>query len=284
MASYFTSSPTLAGIAAVLVTLSASRAAASDIRVLTIDIDGAPHCETAPGCSMMGMTCDSPPGTMCIDLALPGMVTRVPSCVAPALVRYCCAAATDCPILGGVTGRCIAPTPGDASFGFGLCAYTSVDPCLGAFGATDAEIIQMCFRTTAGDGTGPYGTVPFGVGDCDGDGMANDVDVCLCDPDNVCVSTDAGVPVDPDGGTGDVDAGAPIDAGPQEMPVDAGPSDFDANLPPGTGLDFRGAGGCTCEAASTHHSAGGTMAALLVLGGLLRARRRSRGRSTRLSA
>lgn len=277
MTSYFTSSRSLATLAAALVALVASPAAAG-VQVLVIDGDGALHCMTPPSCDTAGTACIDVPGTSCVPLESPaGAENR---CVAPALVQYCCSTADDCPMVDGVLGRCVAPT--DATFGSGLCAYEMVPSCLEADPRTDAVIITSCFRTTSGAATGPYGTVPWAVGDCDGDGVANMMDMCVCDPTNMCtMERDAGIPAD-------VDAGPvqPEDAGPPEMPIDAGSGAIDANVPATTGLDFRGSGGCACEAAGTRSAAGGPLAALLAIGGLVasRIRRRSRGRSAALSA
>lgn len=275
MPTHFASPRALATLAALFVTLAASPAAA--FRVLSLDPSGVPSCDAPVDCGTPGTTCDATPFTTCEALYYPGSMDFVNMCVAPDYVRYCCEADADCPVQGSVPGHCVLPRTGDPSFGSGLCAYGVVDRCLGAGPRSDGQIIAACFRTTAGESTAPYGTVPWASGDCDGDGMRNDTDVCLCDPGNTCRMSDGGV--DP------VDAGMPIepDAGDEQdagtAPFDAGTPDVDANLPPGTGLTFRGAGGLSCDLGHGRDDRGGALAALLALGGVLgwRLRRRSRG-------
>ena len=276
MSPYFASPRPLAPLAAILALLFAAPAAAQQVRVLSIGADGAPHCDGPPGCPFTGGPCDAPLGTVCTPLTFNGAIDLIPSCVAPELVRYCCEADLDCPVLGGVVGRCLGPSPGDSTFGSGICVYTPAHPCLNTGGRTDAQILAACFRTAEGLGTSPYGIVPWNQGDCDGDRIANGVDGCVCDASNTCAAPDAGAPGPDAGPAVEPDAGG-ADAG--ERPMDAGAAGFDANLPPGTGLDFRGEGGCACAAGGGRGTGGHAAGPLLALGAGLLAwgRRRSRG-------
>ncbi len=275
MPTHFASPRALATLAALFVTLAASPAAA--FRVLNISTAGTPSCDAPIDCVTPGTPCDLPSSTTCESLHYPGSADFVNMCVAPDYVRYCCETDADCPVQGTMPGRCVLPRLGDTSFGAGLCAYGVFEHCRGAGLRSDAQAIAACFRTTAGESTAPYGTVPWAYGDCDGDGMPNGTDVCLCDPGNTCRMSDGGV--DPS------DAGMPVepDAGPEQdagtVPFDAGTPDVDANLPPGTGLTFRGAGGLSCDLGHGRDDRGGALAALFAVGSLLgwRLRRRSRG-------
>lgn len=266
----FTHARMFAPLAAAFVALTASPAAA--FQVLTLDAAGAPSCVEAPGCDpTVGPVCDGADTMTCTALTLPPGPDAVYFCVDPVYVRYCCSTDSPCPTIDGTVGHCVLPTAGDPSFGQGLCIYGLLPPpCLGTLGRTDAQIIAACFRPTLGSGSAPYGTVPWATGDCDGDGLGNGMDECVCDPSNLCTAVDAGVP--------ELDAGPPVEVDAATPPPDAGPVGIDANLPPGTGLNFRGAGGC--DATHTRGADGGPLTALLTVIGVLclRPRRRSRGR------
>ncbi len=283
MASSFTSlctfSRALASLAAVVVVLVVSPATAQQALVI---IDDAPSCEALQPCTAPGTVCTGPLGGVCTALSYAEGGT-VKACIAPDVV-YCCATGADCPLLVGTpAGACVGPRTGDLTFGHGLCSYGPWESCLAAFDGTDAELVQACFEPAVGSGSAPYGIVPFALGDCDGDDTPNGTDPCVCDNSATCemsgidggmTNTDAGA--GPDAGS-DTDAGAnSIDAG-ELPPFDLGTRDVDANLPPGAGLDFRGDGGCVCEAGGVRATGtSGSAALLLTLSGLFALARRRR--------
>jgi len=275
-ASLCTFSRALASLAAVVVVVVVSPATAQQALVI---IDDAPSCEALQPCTAPGMACSGSRGAVCKTLRSADG-TSVNACVAADVV-YCCAIAADCPLPsapGTAAGTCVGPRTGDSTFGHGLCSYGPWESCLAAFDGTDAELVQACFEPAMGTGTAPYGIVPFALGDCDGDDTPNGTDPCVCDSSATCgmsgidggmTTTDAGA--GPDASTNAMDAG--------ELPlVDFGAADVDANAPPGTGLDFRGAGGCACEVGSARATGTSGSAALLLLtlGGLLAVRTRRR--------
>lgn len=276
---YFAWSRTLASVAAVFVVLAASSAHAQE--ALVINASG-PECQSLEQCKIPGTRCDGALGGTCETIALvDGSTKKI--CVDRSTIVFCCEGpgAGDCPqpSAGMTEPTCVGPR--DGTFGRGLCSYSDWDACLTAATGTDAELIEACFQPPAG-GTPPlppglYGTVPLAGGDCDRDGIENgDEPGCVCDRAPECASVD--------GGMSGTDAGADLDAGANTQdagelpPFDSGSADIDANLPPGAGLDFRGAGGCACEAGGARASGpSGSAALLLTLGGFLAlcARRRS---------
>jgi len=135
--------------------------------------------------------------------------------------------------------------------------------------------------------------VPYELGDCDRDGVTNEIDGDPCRP-----PTDAGTPPAPDAGmmsntdagAGDADAGSgDADAGPGE-PFDGGSTtDGDAGEapPPNVPVQFGGGGGCRCRASAGSTPAPWPLALLglawLSRSGARRARRRRRGARGRRS-
>jgi hypothetical protein len=269
---YFASFRTLASVAAGFVVVAASVAEAQP-KALFITSEG-PECRTLEECPDPGEVCGAA-GEVCKATQYSdGSDANV--CVVFGTVQYCCETATDCPApsAGGRPATCVLPR--DATFGHGLCSYVDWDPCLAELPLTDAELVRACFEPAMGVGTAPYGIVPLALGDCDGDGIANGAELgCICDPSSECGSGDR------DGGMTTPDAGAnTMDAG-ELPPFDSGTGDVDANLPPGTGLDFRGAGGCACEAGDSRAiDARGSAALLLTLGALFAVRTRRRRSNT----
>jgi len=274
---YFTSSRRFSQIAGVLIVLSASAAEAQP-KALVITSDG-PSCEELDTCDGAGAEC-----RMLREACVPTVYRDGSSrnlCVAVATVQYCCGEDSDCPLpaAGGGMATCVMPR--DTTFGHGLCSYVDWDPCLGGLPGTSAELLQSCLTPPGvALGPGPYGTVPFRLGDCDDDGIANGDDRgCVCDSSPECGISGL------DGGMNTQDAGEALDASANtddagEVPaVDSGTADVDANLPPGTGLDFRGDGGCACEAGGVRATGtSGFAALLLTLSGLFAVRtRRLRG-------
>ncbi len=122
-------------------------------------------------------------------------------------------------------------------------------------------------------------------GDCDRDGVKNGIERtgCVCDADPACgVEPDAGVP---DAGAA-ADGGANIDAGSTDD-RDSGPAvglDAGARSDAGSGdvsrdpghFDYRGSGGCTCQAADPGSAATWLLLGFAVLVGRALRRRASR--------
>jgi hypothetical protein len=274
MSNLFAFRRALGALAAAVVALVASPAAAFTV-LSFVNADGttltSPICIEAPACTTPSAPCDLPASTMCTELTYSTGTDVLNVCVAELYVRYCCQVPADCPMQGTLTGECVLPPAGDTSFESGLCVYGTVPACLEPGARTAAQILSACFHGITGEGTAPYGTVPWAMGNCDGDSLTNgeEPSSCVCNSDPVCGTVDAGPPADVDGGA-PLDAGHNQDAG--ETPFDAGGVAIDANLPPGAGLDFRGSGGC--DAAHTRGASGGSLAGLLALAGVLAVRRR----------
>jgi len=276
---YFTSSRRFSQIAGVLIVLSASAAEAQP-KALVITSDG-PSCEELDTCDGAGAEC-----RMLREACVPTVYRDGSSrnlCVAVATVQYCCGEASDCPLPAADGGMATCVMTRDAMFGHGLCSYVDWDPCLRDSLLSDADLVRKCFEPPMGVDPvpSPYGIVPFALGDCDGDDTPNGTDPCVCDNSATCGMS--GI----DGGMTTTDAGAGPDASTNTMdagelpPFDFGTADVDANLPPGTGLDFRGDGGCACEVGGVRATGtSGFAALLLTLSGLfaVRTRRRRKAR------
>jgi hypothetical protein len=133
---------------------------------------------------------------------------------------------------------------------FGVCVYEFAfcAPAMGRAAPLDAEVVARCLGPLGcrsdGSRPEPYGLESWMNGDCDCDGRKNggDSDPCL--------------PLD--GGPSDaavVDAAAEEDAG-EPLGADLGAApEMDAGLPSGFGIDFRGGGGCTCDAVGSRWGA-----------------------------
>lgn len=134
--------------------------------------------------------------------------------------------------------------------GFGVCSDRMDDRPRACGGD---EITAACFDGASWEN-----------GDCDGDDLLNaaDPEPCVCDPSSPC----------------GMDAGGGGDSGMNVSGPDGGASELDAGpAPPAAddGWDYRGSGGCTCDAASS----GGDVAWLAVgVAVALGARRRRRSR------
>ena len=276
---YFASSRRFSQIAGVLIVLSASAAEAQP-KALVITAAG-PDCVELEPCAGPGASCRAPT-ERCVPTSYSGGSSDSNLCVAVATVQYCCGEDSDCPLpaAGGGMATCVMPR--DTTFGHGLCSYVDWDPCLRDSLISDADLVRKCFEPPMGVDPvpSPYGIVPVALGDCDGDGIANGDDRgCVCDSSPECGISGL------DGGMNTQDAGEALDASAntddagEVPPVDFGTGDVDANLPPGTGLDFRGDGGCACEAGGVRATGtSGFAALLLTLSGLFAVRtRRLRG-------
>ena len=263
--SSFDSARAIGRVVAVGLMMVAVPAAAGPPEVVTLE-SGAPQCVSTMDCSSAPTDCPAD-GPICNAFTFPGSGGRGSACVDVVTAVYCCNSDDDCPDDGTLgLATCVDPSGGDPSLDVRICVYPGVDLCRGR-GVLDAEALDRCFVN--GIGTAPYGLVPWAFGDCDGDAAPNGTDACPCDPSPGCGP--------------DLDGGVGIDAGPT-VEMDLGVPAFDASIPPGQGLNYRGGGGCVCAAGgSPRHTTRHAGLALLALGAIFAFRRHhtSRGRSTR---
>lgn len=221
------------------------------------------------------LPCSSP--SMCEQPGIPAcgtLVTGEQACVPSANTRYnlvCCQSNTECVDVHGNQGTCrtINQPPHES---FNVCIWDAP----GTFcrsGASDVRFIdfEACAGEVPGEGDHTLAQKLL-VGDCDGDEVTNEFDVCPCafsdttaDGCPEVVDEDAGVPTDggniADGSTPDAtssDSGTRTDSGSAANP-----------------FQFGGGGGCEGCAAGGE-SAGDLSLILLVLAALF-----ARGRHAR---
>ena len=171
------------------------------------------RCEYYDSCEAGGVACET---DHCLDSECVNALTL-------ASEYACCGDGAGCP--EGST------CDNSGGFDFGICTDEARPTC-------DHSVAADCFAGTSWDD-----------GDCDGDGIKNVEETAGCEcmdarskeSEDVC-RPDAGMPMTlRDAGTDDV-----VDSGPN--PFDAG---TDAPKPPrADALDYRGSGGCTCDAGS----------------------------------
>lgn len=186
-------------------------------------VPGTEHTSFEVGCA--DVTCE--PGRVCVELADVGA-----RCIDPSHEIVCVPGEGGCDVcpMNLTTGadpevcRVITLPDGPHS----ICIYSVGLVCLGddSFGF-DA---LLCLPSVVDDPS-------IAAGDCDGDGVPNSEDTCLCER-----------------GTGPSCALVPVDAGTLDAGgVDAGPSLLDAATRDGSTTPiipvFRGGGGCACGAA-----------------------------------
>lgn len=250
---------TLLGVLALLAGSSSARAQG----VLARGADGEVACVPGDAHTHLGAICDGlscPAPRVCLEV--PGLGAR---CLDPANEIACFPGSEGCdacPLIstGADPESCrVVDLPAGRH---ALCFYSGGLLCLGE--AT--RDIGACLPEI-GD------TPSIAAGDCDGDGVVNAADRCLCES----------APGSADGCA--FDGGAPIDAGSLE-PIDAAVPDAGGDeLDASAALDaaqeaalpsFRGGGGCTC---GVHRATRGGAPLAMVLFVLAVARRSSRRRS-----
>ncbi len=239
--------------------LVASAAHAQPLMLVRLD-SGELTCQGLDECDSAATSCASGAGT-CSRF---GTITDRTFCGNGVDTFLCCSsdgmgsADADC-MIDGVSGRCImdlgpsvsAMVPGVCIFGEGTEAPTfCVDDSVPA-----KEWIERCLTTPAGEPTSNWSD-----GDCDGDHATNAEDLrCggVCDPTNTPTAgmmgcgpdagaTDGGLGVDGSIDGGAVDAGTPDTGRGDAVGGDgsSGLGDSDSSDP----TNFRGAGGCACDA------------------------------------
>jgi uncharacterized protein (TIGR03382 family) len=145
-------------------------------------------CEAASGCDE--------PEPSCVELGSGEMVCSDQSSAKFELT--CCETDVDCGERDKVKGECVYFT--DEASGddrIGTCLYPEVfDLCLDDLERPDFSSVLGCFDLANDDQRSL--AERYRVGDCDGDGLTNEVDPCPCSMDDAClvVDEDGGV-IDP---------------------------------------------------------------------------------------
>lgn len=232
-------------------------------------------CSHPTDCTALGETCQSVTlaagftGQFCLR-----DVTSEVFCCVEGSGMFDCPVGSSCSMIGSGGGSVPGICTGSAR---SYCVDSTAIPD-GALSAILSCIVLPAPPCVVPRPLRPPNPVPFAMGDCDGDGIANELDANPCIVD-VPTCSDGGVPdasTTPDAGTIARDAGGNADAGPPDqdagdVPVDAGSLAMDAaTIPPG--ITFRGAGGCACNVAG-NDSRRAHLALALVLVVLARRRR-----------
>jgi uncharacterized protein (TIGR03382 family) len=197
--------------------------------------DGVLYCEPF-------VTCESDAQCAELEPHCEPLATGETVCTAHESTRYellCCESSEQCGARSDVAGTCVTFT--DEENGqepVGVCLYHGIfDLCLEAGETATFADAAGCFDASLGSLSSL--AERYRVGDCDGDGVQNDIDPCPCSPEDACL-------VGEDGGVGSDDAG--------KVSVQAG---------------ISGGGGCSAAPSP------GPWAIMGVLGALILRRRRS---------
>jgi uncharacterized protein (TIGR03382 family) len=119
-------------------------------------------------------------------------------CTALSDARYelqCCENSEECGSRADVPGTCVEfSQEASGAANVGVCLYTSVfDLCLGDAETAEIGDVIGCFNLATDNVTSL--AERYRTGDCDGDGVQNDVDPCPCSADDACLTAgDGGVP------------------------------------------------------------------------------------------
>jgi MYXO-CTERM domain-containing protein len=238
-------------------------------------------CGNLAPCSTAGAFCDTGPGGVAVTCEILPNGQRACSPFEGGFGEvFCCTSDADCGGLDGVPGTCDFIRDG-----ISVCSWPEVfDFCGGETTDLTRDAVVNCVKLSV-DGDAP---VDWAKGDCDEDGIYNDVDECPCEAGDGCFfEPDAGVPDagwdagidDFDAGIDDFDAGVvEVDAGPVEPPPPPPERDAGPEPPPGmdagydtTGVSFTGDGGCSVS--STEQTSAPWLVALALLGLVARRRR-----------
>jgi len=206
--------PRPAILAALVALLLPAAAGAQDFRLVRED-PSTFACVSMQACDVAGDACN--PGGLVLDgdvcTALPdgsGQACMRPGTPDPNEI-FCCATSDDCGVLpSGHVGTCV-PFSVESDAGLvGVCNYGLYEYC-GDPGTIDPGVVRACLTDSLSGNL----LQDYRNGDCDGDGIPNVNDPCICDVTNSCLG-----------------------------PSDGGPI-FDAGTGGSRGPSFTGAGGCT---------------------------------------
>lgn len=224
------------------------------------DGTGTVACEESLGCaSMEECRAGLFPTAYCLDLDDENPGTTY--CQPPCATVFFCDPEEVCPVLSGIGGEC---WPSSVEGGRSICRYppgTRRTYCVDLGAVISAETFFKCHHVP---GTDDRASSSYDFGDCDGDGCPNIDDHGPCDPltippgcgprelpdecafsiaDGGVASGDGGVMASRDGGTISGDAAPPPMDG--AVARDAGASVIETAA---LDWDYRGSGGCTCDA------------------------------------
>jgi uncharacterized protein (TIGR03382 family) len=166
----------------------------ADAQLRLTQVDGSFQCHAFVTCE--GASGCEEPEPNCIELGADEMV-----CSDQASAKFeltCCETDLDCGERDKVKGECVYfvdEASDDARIG--TCLYPPVfDLCLGDVELPSFSSVLGCFEHATDDLRSL--AERYRVGDCDGDGIANEDDPCPCSPDDACLLVDGdGGLVDP---------------------------------------------------------------------------------------